>query len=265
MVSHHPSSKETHMRQHKRVALVSGANQGIGFQVSKELAANGWTVFLGARDAQKGQAAAEQIGEGVTFMQLDVTDAASIAAAAERIQAEYGHLDLLVNNAAISRPPAMLDVSLADYMKTMSASTIALDDMRLLWETNVFAVVAVTQAMLPLLRAGSAARIVNVSSGVGSLTLNASPDFPYRAMFSPGYAGSKAAMNIITLGFAIELEAEGIRVNAVSPEFTSTNLNNFEGTSSLEDGAREVVRVALLEGDTRTAGYTRWEDQTMPW
>ena len=248
-----------------RIALVTGANQGIGFQVAKELAAHGWTVLMGARDPDKGRAAAEAIGGGAEFVHLDVTDAASIAAAADRIRTEHGRLDLLVNNAAISRPPHARNVALADYMRTMSATTISLDDMRTIWETNVFAVVAVTQAMLPRLRAAPAARIVNVGSGAGSLTLNADPAFSHRTMFSPGYAGSKTAMNIITLSFAIELEPEGIRVNAVTPAFTSTNLNNFEGTQSLEDGAREVVRVALLEGDARTGAFTRWEGEYIPW
>lgn len=248
-----------------RIALVTGANQGIGFQVAKELVGHGWTVFLGARDSDKGHAAAGKIGTGAMFVQLDVTDAASIAAAAERVRSEHGRLDLLVNNAAISRPPHASNLALADLATVASATTIPLDDMRAIWETNVFAVVAVTQAMLPLLRAAPAARIVNVGSGVGSLTLNANPAFPYRKMYSPGYAGSKTAMNAVTLSFAIELADEGIRVNAVSPGFTSTNLNGFEGTESLEDGAREVVRVALLEGDTRTGAYTVWENAPIPW
>ena len=249
----------------ERIALVTGANQGIGFQVSKELVAQGWTVWVGARDSEKGRAAVNEIGVGAVFVPLDVTDAGSIAAAEERIRTQHGRLDLLVNNAAISRPPHVRDLALADHMTTMSATTISLDDMRAIWETNVFAVVAVTQAMLPLLRAAPTARIVNVGSGAGSLTLNADPAFPYRKMFSPGYAGSKAAMNVVTLSFAIELEGEGIRVNAVSPGFTSTNLNHFEGTESLEDGAREVVRVALLESDTRNGAFTAWQDATIPW
>jgi NAD(P)-dependent dehydrogenase (short-subunit alcohol dehydrogenase family) len=248
-----------------RIALVTGANQGIGYQVAKELVADGWTVLVGARDSEKGRAAAGEIGKGAEFVPLDVTDAASIAQAANRIQTEHGRLDLLVNNAAISRPPHASQATLADHMKTMSATTISLNDMRALWETNVFAVVAVTQAMLPLLRAAPAARIVNVGSGAGSLTLNADPAFPYRRMYSPGYAGSKTAMNAVKLSFAIELENEGIRVNAVSPGFTSTNLNHFEGTESLEDGAREVVRVALLDGDTRNGAFTAWENAPIPW
>jgi NAD(P)-dependent dehydrogenase (short-subunit alcohol dehydrogenase family) len=248
-----------------RIALVTGANQGIGFQVSKELVAQGWTVLVGARDSEKGQAAAGKIGKGAEFMPLEVTDADSITEAAGRIRTKHGRLDLLVNNAAISRPPHAKDLTLADLAKTTSATAIALDDMRAIWETNVFAVVAVTQAMLPLLRAAPAARIVNVGSGAGSLSLNANPAFPYRKMFSPGYAGSKTAMNVVTLSFAIELEDEGIRVNAVSPGFTSTNLNHFEGTESLEDGAREVVRVALLEDDTRSGAFTAWENAPIPW
>jgi NAD(P)-dependent dehydrogenase (short-subunit alcohol dehydrogenase family) len=248
-----------------RIALVTGANQGIGFQVAKELAAHGWTVLVGARDREKGQTAAAKIGKGAEFLPLEVTDAASIKEAAERIRTAHGRLDLLVNNAAISRPPNAQQATLADHINTMSATTISLDDMRAIWETNVFAVVAVTQAMLPLLRSAPAARIVNVGSGVGSLTLNADPAFPYRHVFSPGYAGSKTALNAVTLSFAIELEGEGIRVNVVSPGFTSTNLNNFEGTESLEDGAREVVRVALLEGDTRSGAFTAWENAPIPW
>ena len=248
-----------------RIALVAGADQGIGFQVAKELAAHGWTVMVGARDSENGQAAAGKIGKGAEFMPLEVTDAGSIADAADRIRTEHGRLDLLVNNAAISRPPHAKEVALADHMKTMSPTTISLDDTRTIWDTNVFAVVAVTQAMLPLLRAAPAARIVNVGSGAGSLTPNADPAFPYRKMFSPGYAGSKTAINVLTLSSAVGLESEGIRVNAVSPGFTSMNLNHFEGTESLEDGVREVVRVALLDGDTRSVAFTAWQNAPIPW
>jgi NAD(P)-dependent dehydrogenase (short-subunit alcohol dehydrogenase family) len=119
--------------------------------------------------------------------------------------------------------------------------------------------------MLPLLRESSDARIVNVSSGVGSLAGAADPTNSYRTMFSPGYSASKTALNAITVAMMIELEGSGIKVNLVSPGFTSTNLNNFEGTQSVEDGSREVVRVALLGSDGPTGTFTRWENAPIPW
>ena len=138
-------------------------------------------------------------------------------------------------------------------------------EVRAVWETNVFGVLAVYQAMLPLLRESSAARIVNVSSGVGSLADNATPAFAYRAIFGPVYPASKAALNAVTLAMLIELESTGTKVNLVSPGFTKTNLNGYAGTESLEDGSREVVRVALLGPDGPTGTFTRWDNLTIPW
>lgn len=248
----------------QRIALVTGANQGVGFQVAKELVANGVTVFVGSRNFQRGEAAAKQIGPGAIATQLDVTDAASIAAAAALIQKEFGRLDLLVNNAAISNTRKG-SMSLEEYRTTSLASNVPLEEVRAVWETNVFGVLAVYQAMLPLLRLSADARIVNVSSGVGSLTTNADPAFPYRKMFGPVYSASKTALNATTLAMMVELESTGIKVNLVSPAFTSTNLNGYEGTESVEDGSREVVRVALLGPDGPTGTFTRWENATIPW
>ncbi len=248
----------------QRIALVTGANQGVGFQVAKELAANGVRVYVGSRSLGRGQAAAEKIGNGAIVLELDVTDEASIRAAADRIQTEFGRLDLLVNNAAISNA-SKGTLSLHEYAQTTRASNVSLDEMRAVWETNVFGALAVYQAMLPLLRKSSNAHIVNVSSGVGSLAMNARPDYPYRKYFGPVYPASKTALNAITLAMMIELEDTGIKVNLVSPGFTKTNLNGYEGTESLEDGSREVVRVALLGADGPTATFTRWENTTIPW
>jgi NAD(P)-dependent dehydrogenase (short-subunit alcohol dehydrogenase family) len=137
--------------------------------------------------------------------------------------------------------------------------------MRAVWETNVFGVLAVYQAMLPLLRLSSDARIVNVSSGVGSLATNADPSFGYRRMFGPVYPASKAALNAVSLAMMIELEGTGIKLNLVSPGFTATHLNNYAGTDSIEDGSREVVRVALLGPEGPTGTFTRWENAPIPW
>jgi NAD(P)-dependent dehydrogenase (short-subunit alcohol dehydrogenase family) len=247
-----------------RVALVTGANQGVGFQVAKELVASGVTVLVGSRDLGRGDAAATEIGPGAVALQIDVTEGASITAAARRIREEFGRLDLLVNNAGISRAREG-SVSMEEYARTSGASTASMDEIRAVWDVNVFGVLAVYQAMLPLLRNSPDARIVNVSSGVGSLAANADPSYPYRAMFGPVYPASKAAMNAITLAMMIELESTGIKVNAVSPGYTSTNLNGYQGTESVEDGSREVVRVALLGPDGPTGTFTRWENTTIPW
>jgi NAD(P)-dependent dehydrogenase (short-subunit alcohol dehydrogenase family) len=239
-----------------RVALVTGANQGVGFQVAKELAAHGLTVLVGSRNFGLGQAAAKEIGPGAVALQLDVTDGDSIAAAAERIRQEMGRLDLLVNNAGISK---------TTQGSPRHPSNASLDEIRAVWEVNVFGVVAVYQAMLPLLRESPDARIVNVSSGVGSLTTNADPAYPYHSYFDPIYPASKTALNAMTLAMMIELESTNIKVNLVSPGFTKTNLNGYAGTESVEDGSREVVRVALLGPDGPTGTFTRWENTTIPW
>jgi len=248
--------------QDKSVALVTGANQGIGLQIARELAANGYSVLVGSRNFERGEEAAKSIGADARALQLDVTDQASIAAAAERIRIELGRLDLLVNNAAIShagRPGR----SLAEILQSSRASVASLDEVRAVFETNVFGVIAVTQAMLPLLREARAGRIVNVTSGVGSLTLNADPSYPYRSGFGVVYAASKTALNAITLSFAIELESTNIKVNAAGPGFTATALNNFEGIETVEQGARNPVRVALdVNGPTGT--FTS-ADGPLPW
>lgn len=252
------------MKHDKQVALVTGANQGIGLQIAKELA-RGLTVLVGSRNLERGEAAAGTIGGDARAVQLDVTDQASIAAAAEHLRNELGRLDVLVNNAAISNTRQTSGMSLQEYAHMTRASVVPLGEVRAMWETNVFGVIAVTQAMLPLLREAPSARIVNVSSGAGSLTANSNPASPLRSLFGPGYAASKTALNAVTLAFAIELEPEGIKVNAVSPGFTKTNLNNYAGTETVEEGAAEAVRVALLGPDGPTGTFTHAKLGTIPW
>jgi NAD(P)-dependent dehydrogenase (short-subunit alcohol dehydrogenase family) len=251
--------------QDKPVALVTGANQGIGLQIAKDLAAHGFIVLVGSRNFERGVAAAKEIGPDAHALQLDVTDQASIIAAAERVRDEFGRLDVLVQNAVISNTNKLPGQSVEEYAKTTRPSNVSLDEMRAVWNTNVFGVLAVYQAMLPLLRKTPGACIVNVSSGVGSLTTNSDPAFPYRSIFGPVYPASKTALNALTVAMAIELEPEGIKVNAVSPGFTKTNLNGYAGTETVEAGAREAVRVALLGADGPTSTFTRWENGTIPW
>src|ERR1700689_238810 len=198
MMGHHQRAKEMTM-QDKPVALVTGANQGIGLQIAKELAAKNFTVLVGSRNLKRGEAAAEEVGPDAHALQLDGTNPASIAAAAERVRTEFGRLDVLMQNAAISSTNKQPGQTVADYAARTRPSVVSIDEMRAVWDTNVFGVLAVYQALLPLLRATPGARIVNVSSGVGSLTNNSDPAFGYRRMFGTVYPGSKTAMNALTV------------------------------------------------------------------
>ena len=249
----------------KPVALVTGANQGIGKQIATELAVQGFTVLVGSRDIGRGETAAREIGANAHAVRLDVTDGASIAAAARRVGDEFGRLDVLVQNAAISNTNAKPGQTLEAHAAANRPSNVSLDEVRTVWETNVFGVLAVYQAMLPFLRRTPHARIVNVSSGLGSLTLASDPAGPYRSIFGPVYPASKTALNALTVAMAMELAPEGIRVNAVTPGYTKTNLNNFMGTATVEEGAREAVRVALEGPDGPTGRFTMWENQPIPW
>lgn len=256
---------ENHIKsstENQSVALITGANQGVGFQIAKALATNGYLVYVGSRNLKNGEKAAAEIGPNASAIQLDVTQQSTINAAIERIEKESGRLDLLVNNAGIShagKPGRTLE----EIIEEGRASTASLNEVRVVWETNVFGVIALTQAMLPLLRKSAAARIVNVSSGLGSLAWIADPTCWAREHFGVVYAASKTALNAVTLAFAIELEKENIKVNAVSPGFTATALNNFQGTDTVEIGSREPVRVAL-ETDGPTATFTG-PDGPLPW
>ena len=252
----------------KKVALVTGANTGVGFQIAKALADNGHTVYIGARNPEKGEAAVTEIGGQSKAVQLDITDPQSINAAVTQIQSEAGYLTLLVNNAAISnagKPGRTME----EILGAQRASIAPIDEMKTVWETNVFGTLAVTQAFLPLLQKAETARIVTVSSALGSLTLNASPANPYRSAFDAVYGASKTALNGIFLSLAIDLENTNIKVHMVSPGFTATALNNFQGTDTVEEGSVEPIRVALAEhiptGSFTGPAHYAGADNIVPW
>ncbi|MGS2737696.1 SDR family NAD(P)-dependent oxidoreductase [Sinomicrobium sp. M5D2P17] len=237
-----------------KIALVTGANKGIGFEIAKALAGNGYHVYIGSRDLQNGKAAAEKIGGKSQAIQLDITDENSIKESVRQVQNTSGHIDLLVNNAAISQVKNT-GLTMEEMLEAQKPSVVSITDMRVVWDTNVFGTLAVTQAFLPLLRKSEKARIVTVSSALGSLTLNSNPANPYRSSFGAVYGASKTALNGVMLSLAIELERENIKVNLVSPGFAATALNNFQGTDTVEVGSLEPIRVALAE-DIPTGSFT---------
>lgn len=246
----------------KSVALVTGANKGIGLQIVKQLSGHGFTVLLGSRDFEAGRLAAENLETDAHAIQLDVTDQSSVTAAAERIRAEFGRLDVLVNNAGISNAAAP-GTRFEEVVRSNPLTVAPIEHVRAVWDTNVFGVIAITQAMLPLLRAAPAARIVTVGSGAGSLTLNSDPESPWRAMFG-NYTASKTAVHAVTLSFALALESEGIKVNIACPGYTATALNNFTGERTVEQAARRAVELALLGEDGPTGTFSN-EDGPIPW
>ena len=250
--------------QAKSVALITGANQGIGLQIAKELAAAGFKGLIGSRNPERGEAAAREVGFDAVMIQLDVTDQVSITNAASRVRQEFGRLDVLIQNAAIASASDHAQTS-EELAQAGRPSVISPGDIRAIWDTNVFGVLAVYQAMLPILRDTPNSRIINISSGAGSLTLNSNRDFPLRPLFDAGYAASKAALNALTVAMAIELEAEGISVNAVSPGYTKTQLTGFAGTDSVEEGAAEAVRIALQTETMPSGTFTHATLGVVPW
>jgi NAD(P)-dependent dehydrogenase (short-subunit alcohol dehydrogenase family) len=230
----------------KQIALVTGANKGIGFEVARQLGRAGLIVLLGARDATAGEEAAATLRTeklDVRFVHLDVTRPESIEAAATGIEGQFQRLDVLVNNAGIN-DPADGPPSAADPAAV-----------RRVMETNFLGTFLVTRAMLPLLRKAAAARIVNVSSGLGSLGLNGDPEWIYATHKLLGYSASKAALNMLTVHLAYELRETTIKVNSADPGYTATALNGHRGTQTVEEGTVEAVRLALLPSNGPSGGF----------
>ncbi len=239
----------------KHVALVTGGNKGIGKELTRELASHGYAVYLGARDEQRGRDAVQELareGGDVRFVKLDLADSATIGAAAEQVQREAGKLDVLVNNVGIS-------------LEREPPSTANMARLKETFQANYFGMVEVTQAFLPLLRATTSRVILNVTSGLGSITKHADPSWEFGSFLLLGYNSSKAAVNMFTVLLAKELKDEGFRVNAVSPGFTATDLNQFRGKETAADAAAYLVQYALLDHRGPTAGFFVKGEGTSPW
>ena len=232
------------------IALVTGANKGIGRDIARQLASAGLTVYVGSRDAVRGQRAVGDIGGDARLLVLDVTDAASIASAASQIDA----LDILVNNAGISGEDKTPDQEDAD-------------NFRRIYETNVFGVVAVTNAFLPALRRSAHPRIVNISSGTGSLTWATDPQSRHGSGRYAAYRSSKTALNALTVFYAHALAGEGIKVNALAPGLRRTDLNAAAAASDGDpaEAAAGAVRLALLPDDGPSGEFFSWDGTPVPW
>jgi NAD(P)-dependent dehydrogenase (short-subunit alcohol dehydrogenase family) len=241
----------------KKIALISGANKGIGLETARQLGKQGITVLLGARDLAKGEAAAAQLkSEGIDAqaVKLDVVNPADVKAVAEKIEKEFGRLDILVNNAGVAFDP----------IGGNTTSTTSDEKLRKTFDTNFFAVVAVTQAMLPLLKKSDAGRIVNVSSILGSLTLHATDGSPIYEAKMFAYNASKTALNAFTVHLAHELKGTKIKVNSAHPGWVKTDMGSDAAPMEIVDGAKTEVALATLATDGPTGGYVHL-GETLPW
>ncbi|MCR8631321.1 MULTISPECIES: SDR family oxidoreductase [Paenibacillus] len=249
------SAASTHLAEGAaKIALITGGNKGIGLETARQLGARGFAVVLGARNRTKGEEAASALRkEGIEAYstQLDVTHSGTIARAVRQIEEQFTKLDVLVNNAGVfldNAPPSQLDSSL----------------LRQTFETNFFGMFAVTQGMLPLLRKSEAGRIVNMSSGLGSLTQNCDPEYEFAKFKIIGYNSSKTAVNALTIQFAYELKDTAIKINAADPGYTATDMNDHQGDRTVQQAAVVVVRLATLPDDGPTGGFFD-ENGVIPW
>lgn len=242
------------------IALVTGANTGLGRATARQLAATGATVLVSARDPDRGQEAAQQLraeGADAPYLHLDVTDQASVTAAAQRVEEEYARLDILVNNAGI----------LPEATAGENHEPVDLGLFRQTFDTNLFGAVSVTQQFLPLLRASTAGRIVNVSTRIGSLADQGDPSSPYHALIVPAYTASKAALNGLTVTLAKQLSDTPIKINSICPGFVQTDLtpqNRSQAPLTPGEAAQTVVAMALLDQHGPSGQFID-RDGTVPW
>jgi NAD(P)-dependent dehydrogenase (short-subunit alcohol dehydrogenase family) len=241
----------------RKTALITGANKGIGLETARQLGQQGMTVLIGARDARKGEEAAEKLRRkkiDAHALAIDVSNAESIKAAARQVERDYGRLDILINNAGV-----MLDE------KNKEGSEQPLEIWRATFETNLFGLIATTQAFLPLLRKSEAGRIVNLSSILGSITLHAKPGSPiYESKGYPSYNVSKSAVNAYTVQLAYELKDTSMKVNAAHPGWVKTEMGGEGATMEIEDGAKTSVALATIGADGPNGAYLHM-GEPLPW
>lgn len=224
--------------------FITGANKSIGFETARQLLDLGYYVYLGSRDLEKGQEAVAQLNSNnVECIQIDVSDEISIKAARQVLGERTDSLDVLINNAGIRgvfpQPP----------------SSVSVDEIRKVFDTNFFGAIAVTQAFLGLLKKSKAPRIVNVTSGLASLTLHNDPSWKYYQIKGGAYGPSKSALNAYTVALAYELRDTPFKINAVDPGFTATDFNEHRGTGTVEDAGARVVRYAVIDENGPSGQY----------
>lgn len=239
----------------KKIALITGANKGLGFETARQLANQNVKVLIGARDETRGREAVEKLqneGFDAEFVLIDVTDEKTLEATAKYVGETYGKIDILVNNAGIA----------VEY--GANPGEFSMEKIRQTFDTNFFGVIAVTQNFLPLIKKSDSGRIVNVSSGLGSLAQNTDPNWDFSAVKPLAYNSSKAALNMFTVILAHELKDTKIKVNSADPGYTATDLNNNSGPKTVEQGASIIFDLATLPDDGATGGY--FDDQgIVPW
>ncbi|ELO0987936.1 SDR family oxidoreductase [Citrobacter freundii] len=239
----------------RKTALITGGNKGIGFEVARNLASKDYSVWLGCRDAARGEQAASELrgmGFDAHVLVIDVNDPLSVVSAAALYGEQKSTLDVLVNNAGI----------IIDYDQEPSEENV--DSIRAVYETNVFGPIRVTQAFVPFLRRAPAARIVMTSSSVGSNSIMSDKNHPFYAIKELGYSTSKAALNAVVIAFSKEFADTPIKVNAGDPGYTATDFNNYSGPRSVEQAATVLVKLATLDADGPNGGFFN-EDGVRPW
>lgn len=231
-----------------RIALITGANKGIGLETARQLGGKNTTILLGARDEAKGNEAATKLrdeGLDVHFIKIDVSNADSIAAAAKEVESRFGRLDILINNAGLN----------VDFANGATPTTVSSADLRSTFETNFFGAISTIQAFLPLLRKSQAGRIVNVSSTLGSLTTLSDPAAPYYSINLLAYNSSKTALNAATVAIAKELKDTPIKVNSACPGWVKTDMGGDAAPRTVDQGATIIVDLATLGPDGPTGGF----------
>jgi NAD(P)-dependent dehydrogenase (short-subunit alcohol dehydrogenase family) len=240
----------------QKVFLITGANKGIGYEVARQLASHGFTVLLGARDPQRGEAAAAKLraeGVDVYFVPLDVANDRSIQSAAELVADRWGKVDVLINNAGVNY----------EFSSPTRPSLLEVSTLKDTFETNVFAAFAVIRHFLPLLKQSKSAQIVNVASTLGSLTSLSDPENPYYSINTIAYNSSKTAPNALTVGLAKDLSSDRVSVNSICPGWVQTDMGSAAAPRTVEQGATVIVKLALM--DNPPTGKFFNEDGEIPW